>query len=137
MPTSNIIKGSSAPGASTINASKVIGTFTGEVFLDKVTGDKDVSVAHVTFLPCARTHWHTHERGQILKVVVGSGWVCDKGGKPQRLSVGDVVWAEPGTEHWHGADEGSMMCHLAIGLGETKWNDPVTEEEYGATAKQQ
>ena len=48
-----------------------------------------------------------------------------------------MVWAEPGTEHWHGADEGSMICHLAISLGETKWNDPVTEKEYGATAKQE
>ncbi len=31
-----------------------------------------------------------------LCVLAGSGWVCDKGGRPQRLNDGDVAWCPPG-----------------------------------------
>lgn len=87
-------------------------------------------VVHVTFLPGARTHWHTHERGQVLQVIQGSGWVCDKGETPRRIRVGDTVVCPPGTHHWHGADEGSLMTHTAIGLGKTEWLEGVTDEDY-------
>lgn len=85
---------------------------------------------HVFFTPSARTYWHTHEAGQILEVKVGSGWICDRGGKPRKIQVGDVVVCEAGTEHWHGAAEGSCMAHLAISLGVTSWKDEVSEEEW-------
>ena len=54
----------------------------------------------VTFTPCARTNWHTHEGGQLIQCIAGSGWVCDRGASPKKLSVGDTVWCPPGTEHW-------------------------------------
>lgn len=44
--------------------------------------------------------------------------------------MGDVVVCEAGTEHWHGAAEGSCMAHLAISLGVTSWKDEVSEEEW-------
>ena len=88
--------------------------------MDKLAGPVDgIMCNHVTFLPGARTYWHHHENGQILEVKAGSGWVCDKGGKPERISVGDIVQCPAGTVHWHGADKGSMMMHLAISLGKT------------------
>ncbi|KAJ6108476.1 hypothetical protein N7523_009799 [Penicillium sp. IBT 18751x] len=105
-------------------------TFTGDVYLDPIHMGKDASIANVTFTPCARTHWHTHEKGQMIRVVAGNGWICDKGGVPQRLKTGDVVWAPAGTTHWHGADNGSIMTHFVVGLGSTEWHDAVTDDEY-------
>ena len=87
-------------------------------------------MVNVIFTPCARTHWHTHEKGQVLRVLVGSGWVCDKGGRAQRIKAGDLVYAPPGTTHWHGADDGTVMTHLAISFGKATWHDAVTDEEY-------
>ncbi|WAO91767.1 Cupin-2 domain-containing protein [Fusarium falciforme] len=109
-------------------------TFTGEVWYDSVLNKQEEGITMVTatFTPCARTHWHHHEDGQVLEVKAGSGWVCDKGGVPQKLSVGDIVWCPAGTVHWHGADEGSILVHLAISRGKTTWYEAVTDEEYNA-----
>ena len=44
----------------------------------------------------------------------------------------------PGEEHWHGATEGTMMCHYALveepedDTPATTWLDPVTDEQYRA-----
>lgn len=107
-------------------------TFTGEVWADPILNNPDegITIVNVTFTPCARTHWHHHENGQVLEVKAGSGWICDKGGKPQRLNVGDIVWAPPGTTHWHGGTKGSILTHFAISRGKTSWLEPVTEEQY-------
>ena len=82
--------------------------------------------------PCcsARTYWHYHEGGQFLHVLAGSGWICDKGGRPQRITVGDVIWCPPGTTHRHGADDGSYMVHQAVSHGKVEWRDEVGVEEY-------
>jgi quercetin dioxygenase-like cupin family protein len=64
--------------------------------------------------------------------VAGSGWICDKGAEPRRIKMGDLIWAPAGTTHWHGADDGSIMTHLVLGLGKTIWHDAVTDEEYNA-----
>lgn len=92
----------------------------------------DVVISEIVFLPGSRTFWHTHERGQVLRVTSGTGWVCVKGEEPVALSAGDVVWAEPGEQHWHGASDGEILCHTAISLGETRWLDEVTDP-YPAT----
>ncbi|KAF7596006.1 hypothetical protein BBP40_003785 [Aspergillus hancockii] len=109
---------------------KVGDKFTGDVYFEMIHKDPQVLFANVTFTPCARTYWHTHEEGQILKVTTGSGWVCDKGEAPRRIKAGDVVWAPPGTTHWHGADSGSLMTHFVVGLGGMAWHEEVTDEEY-------
>lgn len=124
-----IIRSSRASGASTEKRGP---TFTGVVWADPILTkpEEGIVIAHVTFTPCARTHWHHHEDGQVLEVKAGTGWVCDKGGEPQRLQVGDIVWAPPGTTHWHGADDASILTHLAISRGKTTWLEEVTEDEY-------
>ncbi|KAK3051574.1 hypothetical protein LTR09_007229 [Extremus antarcticus] len=104
--------------------------FVGDVYLDKIHFDKANTIANVTFTPCARTNWHTHEHGQLIRVVAGSGWVCDRGDKPKRLRVGDTVWCPPGTEHWHGADDGAYMVHFVHAHGDVEWLEPVSDEEY-------
>ena len=123
------IRNSSAEGASTAQGPK--DWFTGQVFIDKIHSDEDAQIANVCFTPCARTNWHTHHNGQLIKCTAGSGWICDKGEKPQKLEVGDVVWCPPGTTHWHGADDGSYMVHFVFARGKVDWSEAVTEEEYG------
>ena len=106
-------------------------TFTGDVWADMVVDQTDgVMVANVFFTPGARTHWHTHERGQVLVVVGGEGRARTREGGGGKLTPGDVVWIPPGEEHWHGAEPESYMLHLAISLGAADWLDPVTDEEY-------
>jgi quercetin dioxygenase-like cupin family protein len=108
-------------------------TFTGVVWADPVlprTGD--VTINNVFFAPGARTHWHRHERGQILHVTAGGGFVCARGEEPQRLGVGDTVWVPPGETHWHGAAAGAFLLHLAVSLGTTEWHEAVGDDEYGA-----
>lgn len=108
-------------------------TFTGEVWADPVLAKTDgVVVANVFFTPGARTHWHTHARGQVLVVTSGEGRAQTRnGGGGGRLTAGDVVWIPPGEEHWHGAAPGSSLLHMAISLGDADWLEPVTDEEYG------
>ncbi|CAG9936197.1 unnamed protein product [Clonostachys rosea f. rosea IK726] len=112
------------------SVAKPTATFTGEVFVDLVHKATNAGVGNVTFTPCARSHWHTHEGGQLIKVVSGTGWICDKGGEARRIKAGDTIWAEPGTTHWHGADDGSILTHFVVGIGATTWLEPVTDEEY-------
>lgn len=107
-------------------------TFTGGVWADPVlarTGD--VMVNNVFFEPGARTHWHRHEGGQVLHVKSGQGRVHTRDGAAETIRAGDTVYSPPGEEHWHGADAGSYMLHLAVSLGGVEWLDPVTDEEYG------
>jgi quercetin dioxygenase-like cupin family protein len=107
-------------------------TFTGGVWGDAVVQATDgVLVNDVFFEPRARTHWHRHQRGQLLVVKAGQGWVRSRDGSGDAIRAGDTVWIPPGEEHWHGADSSSYLLHLAVSLGETEWLDPVTDDEYG------
>jgi quercetin dioxygenase-like cupin family protein/transcriptional regulator with XRE-family HTH domain len=80
--------------------------FTGEVYIDGIRNPDEqsaVGCAHVRFTPGARTAWHHHPKGQTLYVTDGIGYVARRGGEPQEIRPGDVVYIEPGEEHWHGA----------------------------------
>lgn len=126
-PKSIIIPSGTKEGGST---QKVGSTFTGDVYLDMIYASEELSKANVTFTPCARTHWHTHEKRQILTVIQGAGWICDKGGEARRIKKGDMIWAPAETNHGHGADDGTPMSHTAMGLGKKEWLDAVTDEDY-------
>jgi quercetin dioxygenase-like cupin family protein len=106
-------------------------TFTGEVWADPVMPATDgVTINTVMFTPGGRTFWHTHERGQILHVTAGRGWVCLDGEAPREIRQGDVVFIGPNERHWHGASDSSYMVHIAISLGKADWQDEVTEHDY-------
>jgi quercetin dioxygenase-like cupin family protein len=107
-------------------------TFTGEVWADPVVAPDGVTVATIFFAAGARTYWHHHERGQILQVLAGRGWVCSEGEDPVLLRAGDTVWVPPGERHWHGAAAESFMTHTAISLGLTSWHDEVEQSAYDA-----
>jgi len=114
--------------------------FTGTVHIDGIRNpdhQSAVGCAHVRFAPGARTAWHSHPRGQTLYVTDGIGYVATRTGGTQEIRPGDVVYIEPGEEHWHGATRDRFMAHVAMqeadGNGQVvTWLDHVTDEEYGA-----
>ena len=114
--------------------------FTGHVLIDRIR-DPDaqtaIGCAHVRFEPGARTAWHHHPRGQTLYVTDGRGLVATRGGGVREIHPGDVVYVEPGEEHWHGAAPDRFMAHVAIQEADehghvVTWLDHVTDEEYRA-----
>jgi quercetin dioxygenase-like cupin family protein len=120
------------PATTDVKASKGPNNrFSGDVYLTLLHNDKANTIATVMFTPCGRTNWHTHEGGQLIRVISGNGWVCDRGGTPKRLKTGDTVWCPPGTEHWHGADDDSGMVHFVHAHGAVEWLEPVSDEDYG------
>ncbi|KAI9375027.1 RmlC-like cupin domain-containing protein [Aspergillus egyptiacus] len=126
-PSSIVIPNTRDPSTnSTLGAD----TFTGDAWIDVGHVDNDTWIGHVMFTPSARTFWHRHEQGQLLKVIAGSGWVADQDGSPQALRAGDTAWCPPGAVHWHGADVRSYMIHLAVAHGSTEWMEEVTDQDY-------
>jgi quercetin dioxygenase-like cupin family protein len=108
--------------------------FTGEASGDSVLPATDgVIINTVTFAPGARTHWHHHEHGQILRVDAGYGLICTHGQRPEPIRTGDWIWIPPGERHWHGAAPDGFLTHTAISLGSTVWADEVTSAEYETT----
>jgi quercetin dioxygenase-like cupin family protein len=112
---------------------ETLGTFSGDVYFSHLHKDEHISILDVKFSPCARTNWHSHEKGQLLEVTTGSGWVCDKGQEPRRIETGDIVWCPPGTVHWHGADDSSSMIHRSMSFGGMEWLNPVSEDDLKGT----
>lgn len=111
------------------------GTFSGQAMLDPVLDDgaaAKVRVNSVLFEPGGRTYWHSHADGQVLIVASGRGMVENRDGDRHALQAGDVVWAPPGEQHWHGAAPDSFLTHTAISLGLTQWHEEVPAERYGA-----
>lgn len=106
-------------------------TFTGLVYADPVLTEDAIAVNGVFFAPGARTYWHSHESGQVLHVLSGSGLICAEGGRSQVIRAGDVVWCPPGERHWHGGGPDTTLLHLAVSLGTTTWHQEVAQTEYG------
>ncbi len=117
--------------------------FTGDVWLDGIVRGEEpsrVRVMAVRFTPSARTAWHCHAVGQTLYVTEGQGLVQSRGGAVEPIRAGDVVHAQSGEWHWHGAAPDHFMSHLSITEAgppgsdrpETDWGEHVTDDEYGS-----
>jgi acetyltransferase-like isoleucine patch superfamily enzyme/quercetin dioxygenase-like cupin family protein len=116
--------------------------FTGTAFLNALlpkSENNEFALGSVTFEPGARTHWHTHPKGQVLIVTEGEGFYQEKGKPARALRKGDVVNIPENVEHWHGASANSKFVHIAItNYKDDKnviWLQPVTDEEYSEVAK--
>ena len=115
--------------------------FTGTVYIDGIRNPDEqsaVGCAHVRFTPGARTAWHTHPKGQTLYVTDGIGCVARRGHAPEQIRPGEVIYVEPGEEHWHGATAERFMAHVAIQEADehgqvVTWLHHVTDHEYAAT----
>ncbi len=129
---------SHAPDRETVSAPAA--NFTGAVKLEMLfvpDGPDRTSAGLVSFLPGARTHWHSHPLGQTLVVTAGVGCIQREGGPVQELRAGDVARIPPGVKHWHGASADSGMSHIAIQEaheGKTAdWMEPVSDDPYEAS----
>ena len=110
-------------------------TFTGTVWSEPLLRDvPGVVINTVFFPPGVRTHWHRHETGQILIVTHGRGLAVGEGGQGGAIMPGDLVWFDPGERHWHGGPD-TYVSHIAISLGTTDWEEPVTDDQYAAAAR--
>jgi quercetin dioxygenase-like cupin family protein len=107
-------------------------TFTGTVHTDPVMDTGEVVINTVIFTPGARTYWHSHPGGQLLIVTAGRGIVASRSGEAHVIGGGDVIWTEPGEEHWHGASGDSLMSHMAVSHGQTRWAGEVADGDYAA-----
>lgn len=111
-------------------------TFTGTAYVAPVFPPEmgAVSAGEVTFLPGARSAWHTHPAGQMLVVTHGIGWVQERGQEKQVMRAGDVVWCPPDVEHWHGATDETSVTHYAIQQtvdgSAVVWGEHVSDEEF-------
>ncbi|RMI13870.1 (R)-mandelonitrile lyase [Cellulomonas triticagri] len=114
--------------------------FTGDVWVDMVAvphaEGQRMSVATVRFAPGARTAWHSHARGQYLRVTQGVALVGGRDGTVHEVRPGQTLYTAPGEEHWHGATPDCWMEHLAMlesaddPATTTTWLEHVTDEEY-------
>jgi quercetin dioxygenase-like cupin family protein len=113
---------------------KIGSQFTGSVYPYMTMPSTDgVVVNTVSFNPCARTYWHSHESGQILIVLAGRGLIQSRGEPIRIIRAGDTVWSPPHESHWHGGSLDSFMTHTAISLGATAWAEEVSDAEFRAT----
>ena len=116
--------------------------FTGTVRIDPLFQAKAparTAGASVTFVPGARTAWHTHPLGQTLIVTSGCGWAQRAGGPIEEIRPGDVVWFPPDEKHWHGATSTAAMTHIAIQEAlegkVVEWMEKVSDEQYSGGSK--
>jgi quercetin dioxygenase-like cupin family protein len=122
-----------APGDGSSASQRRDATFTGEVWATPVvSAPGEAMIASIFFAPGARTFWHSHDGGQVLHVLAGSGLIGRRGEPPRALRPGDIVWAPPGEVHWHGAGAQTFLSHLAVSLGTTQWAEPVGPADYPA-----
>jgi quercetin dioxygenase-like cupin family protein len=115
--------------------------FTGDVLIDSLRDPDEQSAigcAHVRFAPGARTAWHYHPKGQTLYVTDGVGLVARRGGAVQEIRPGDVIYIEPGEEHWHGAHPDRYMAHVAMQEADedgqvVTWLEHVSDDDYATS----
>jgi len=111
--------------------------FTGTVNVEMLFAAPEpatVSGGLVTFLPGARTAWHSHPLGQTLVVTSGFGRVQHWDGPLQEIRPGDVVTIPAGVKHWHGAAPETAMTHIAIQEAldgkSADWMEKVSDDQY-------
>jgi quercetin dioxygenase-like cupin family protein len=108
--------------------------FSGEVWMDELAapdGNTSLSMMRVHFAPGARTHWHSHPRGQILHVVDGVGQIQVHGAEVRPLRPGDTAVTARGEWHWHGAAPDATATMLSVQGADrhnsvVEWAGPVT-----------
>lgn len=110
--------------------------FTGSVTMQRLAAvDAPAGTALlVRFDAGARTHWHSHPNGQFLFATEGDGRVATRDGKVARLRPGELVYAPPAEQHWHGGSAGQPVAHLALSFGDTEWYEEVEQTDYESAA---
>lgn len=114
--------------------------FAGDVWLDVIAApheaDQRMTVATVRFAPGARTAWHSHARGQYLRVTQGVARIGGRDGTVIDVYPGQTIYTPPGEEHFHAAAADGFMEHIAmLEAGDdpattTIWLEHITDEDY-------
>jgi quercetin dioxygenase-like cupin family protein len=113
--------------------------FAGDVWVDPIVaphdGDQRMTAALVRFAPGARTAWHSHVRGQYLRVTQGIARFGTRDGEVLEVHPGQTLYTPPGQEHFHAATDDGFMEHIAfLELGDdpattTTWAEHVADED--------
>lgn len=114
--------------------------FVGDVWLDTVASphesDQRMTVATVRFAPGARTAWHSHARGQYLRVTQGVTRFGHRDGTIIDVPAGQTLYTPLGEDHWHAAAPGCFMEHIAmLEAGDdpattTVWKEHIADAEH-------
>ena len=92
--------------------------FAGDVWVDVIaaphTDDQRMTVATVRFAPGARTAWHSHARGQYLRVTAGVARFGQRDGTVHEVHPGQTLYTPPGEKHFHAAGGDGFMEHIAM-----------------------
>jgi quercetin dioxygenase-like cupin family protein len=102
----------------------------GGVLIDNLLRDDNVSVNGAVFQPGARTFWHSHADGQVFIIGSGRGVIANRDGDARVVQAGDVLYAPPGEEHWHGAAPDAFLTYTSVSLGQTHFGPEVDDAEY-------
>ena len=99
--------------------------------------ESNINTALRRFEPGNKTYWHSHEGGFILFVQEGRARVQTRGQAMKELGPGEVDYAPPGVEHWHGAAPNEPLLQLGVVPygGGIKFLEPVTDAQYNGQAK--
>ncbi|WP_292765801.1 cupin domain-containing protein [Microbacterium sp. UBA3486] len=114
--------------------------FVGGVWVDRIAaphdGDQRMTVAIVKFAPGARSAWHSHARGQYLRVTQGVARFGTRDGQIIDVHPGETLYTPPGQDHWHAAAGDSFMEHIAMlenaddPAESTEWKEHITDDDY-------
>ncbi|RAZ49241.1 cupin domain-containing protein [Campylobacter hyointestinalis] len=115
--------------------------FTGTTYLntfDDAQGGRSANASLVTFEPCSRTHWHTHEKGQLLIILSGEGVVKIEGQKAIKAQPGAIIKIDSDAKHFHAGGKTTQMAHISVmGMpNKTTWLEKVSDEEYESALRE-
>lgn len=99
--------------------------------------ESNINAALRRFEPNNKTYWHSHEGGFILFVQEGRARVQRRGELMKELGPGEIDYAPPGVEHWHGSAPNEPLLQLGVVPfgGGIKFLEPVTEAEYNGQSQ--
>lgn len=82
--------------------------------------------------PGAHSFWHCHPGGQFLIVMEGVARAQKRGERMRDLGVGEIEYAGPWVEHWHGAgpEAPAQFVQVAMQPTGTRWQEKVSEADY-------
>ena len=99
--------------------------------------ESNINTALRRFEPGNKTYWHSHDGGFILFVQEGRARVQTRGQPMKELGPGEVDYAPPGVEHWHGAAPNEPLLQLGVVPygGGIKFLEPVTYAQYNVQSR--
>jgi quercetin dioxygenase-like cupin family protein len=99
--------------------------------------ESNINAALRRFEAGNKTYWHSHEGGFILFVQEGRARVQRRGEPMKELGPGEIDYAPPGVEHWHGAAPNEPLLQLGVVPfgGGIEFLEPVTDAQYEGRAR--